>query len=309
MTPRIASIRIGTRGSLLALAQARFVKERLQERYEGLEVETKIIKTSGDRFVSLPIKSVGGKGIFVKEIEEALLEGQVDVAIHSFKDLPTELTPGLCLAAVVEREDARDVCVSADGTSLKALPRGARVGTGSLRRRAQLLNWRGDLAVVPIRGNIDTRLKKLHNREVDCLVLAAAGLKRIGAEERITEYLEPEVCLGAVAQGALAVETRAGDAVNDALSFLHHAPTAAEVSAERAFLRRLGGGCHLPVAARAWANGAEVKLLGLVADIDGVKVVRGEISGSADESERLGIELAEELLKRGAAAILSPDGR
>jgi hydroxymethylbilane synthase len=304
MIERMKTLRIGTRGSLLALAQTRWAKERIAEKHAGLKLETVIVKTTGDRFVNLPIKSVGGKGIFVKEIEEALLSRRIDVAVHSLKDLPTEVTPGLSLGVIMEREDPRDACVSADRLPLKSLRPGTRIGTGSLRRRAQILHCRRDLEVLPIRGNIDTRLRKLEDREVDCLILAVAGLKRIGQEERITEYLEPEVCLGAVAQGALCLETRAGDPVNDVLSFLHHAGTATEVRAERAFLRRLGGGCHLPVGARARVRGAELGMSGVIADPEGINLVNGEMSGAIDESEQLGVKLAEQLLQQGAEGIL-----
>ena len=299
------SVRIGTRGSLLALAQADWVKNRIKEKYADLNVETIVIKTAGDRFVNLPIKSMAGKGIFVKEIEDALLRGEIDVAVHSLKDLPTEVTPGLSLAVIPEREDPRDACISAGGLPLTALNPGTRIGTGSLRRRAQILHYRRDLQVVPIRGNIDTRLRKLDSGEVDCLILAVAGLKRIGKEGRINEYLEPEICLGAVAQGALGLETRAADAVHATLSFLHHPATAIEVSAERAFLRRLGGGCHLPVGARAHVRGAELCLSGIIADPDGARLIRGEITGAIHESERFGVKLAERLLEEGAAQILA----
>ncbi|MGH7845437.1 MAG: hydroxymethylbilane synthase [Candidatus Binatia bacterium] len=299
------SLRIGTRGSVLAMAQADWVKNRIKENYAGLNVETTVIKTAGDRFVNLTIKSMPGKGVFVKEIEDALLRGEIDVAVHSLKDLPTEVTPGLSLAVIPEREDPRDACISASKLPLTALNPGTRIGTGSLRRRAQILHYRRDLRVVPIRGNIDTRLRKLDSGEVDCLVLAVAGLKRIGKEGRISEYLDAEICLGAVAQGALCLETRAGDSVTATLSFLHHPATANEVSAERGFLRRLGGGCHVPVGARAWFRGTELYLSGVIADPDGASLIRGGISGAIHESELLGVKLAEQLLREGAAQILS----
>ena len=302
------SIRIGTRGSLLAMAQADWVKNRVKEKYAALNAETIIIKTAGDRFVNLPIKSMAGKGIFVKEIEDALLRGEIDVAVHSLKDLPTEVTPGLSLTVIPEREDPRDACITVGRLPLTALSPGTRIGTGSLRRRAQILHYRRDLQVVPIRGNIDTRLRKLDNGEVDCLILAVAGLKRIGKEGRISEYLEPEVCLGAVAQGALCLETRVGDPVNATLSFLHHPATATEVSAERSFLRRLGGGCHVPVGGRAWFRGEELHLAGVIADADGSTLIRGRASGAIHESELLGVKLAERLLGEGAAEILSAHG-
>src|SRR3990172_1240866 len=203
-------IRIGTRGSALALAQSGWVKLKLEERYPGIGVGTITIKTSGDRFLNTPIKAIGGKGIFVKEIEEALLRKEIDLAVHSMKDLPTEIPAGLRLAAIPEREDARDALVSSNFKSLKDAPPGAKIGTGSLRRQAQILHFRPGLSVTPIRGNIDTRLKKLERGEVDALVMAAAGLKRIGCENRVSEYLSAEICLSAVGQGALGLESREG---------------------------------------------------------------------------------------------------
>lgn len=297
-------IRIGTRGSKLALAQTDWVKRHLEEKYPQLKVETVTIKTSGDRFLQTPIQAIGGKGIFVKEIEEALLREEIDLAVHSMKDLPTEIPSGLAIAAIPEREDSRDVVVCRHRQALKDLPRGSKVGTGSQRRRAQLLNFRPDLAVVPIRGNVDTRLRKLDQGEVDALVMAAAGLRRLGRADRIGEFLAPEICLGAVAQGALGLETRDGDRVMDLMSFLHHPPTAAEVIAERAFLRRLGGGCQIPVGARAWVAGQDLEMMGVVADPDGQKLFRGQIKGRAQNAEELGQELAETLLREGAEQVL-----
>jgi hydroxymethylbilane synthase len=298
-------IRIGTRGSKLALAQAAWVKARLEEKYRGLEVETLIIKTSGDRFLNTPIQAIGGKGIFVKEIEEAMLRGEIDLAVHSMKDLPTELPSGLVIGAIPEREDPRDALVSREKRGLKDLAGGSKVGTGSLRRRSQLLHYRPDLALVPIRGNVDTRLKKLDRGEVDALVMAAAGLMRLGWTDRVTEFLPPDVCVSAVAQGALGIETRDGDATREAVSFLDHRATAVEVAAERAFLRRLGGGCQIPVGARACVEGEKLRVMGVVGDTEGRQLFRGEIAGTASEAENLGRELAEKLLGEGADAILA----
>ena len=297
-------VRIGTRGSRLALAQAHWVRRQLEGKYRDARVEVVAIKTRGDSFVDLPIKAVGGKGIFVKEIEAALLNKRIDLAVHSMKDVPTEIAPQLTIAAIPEREDPTDVFVSIRYASLKDLPSGATVGTGSLRRRAQILHFRSDLAIVPIRGNIDTRLKKLEQGETDALVLALAGLKRIGCEERAREYLPPEICLSAVAQGALGLESREGDAVIDQIDFLHHPQTAAEVRAERSFLGRLGGGCQIPVAARAWVAGEEIRLMGLVADIDGHKLIRDEMAGRVREAGEVGSKLAERLLQNGAGQLL-----
>lgn len=289
------------------MAQTTWVKCKLQERYPDLQVEVITIKTSGDRFLAAPIKAIPGKGIFVKEIEEALLRKQIDLAVHSMKDLPTEITAGLAIAAIPEREDARDVLVSAADHALKDLPAGARIGTGSLRRRAQILHCRPDLAVEPIRGNVDTRLRKLEHGEVEGLVMAAAGLKRLGLEKHIAEYLAEEICLGAVAQGALALQTRASDPAVEMVLFLRHAPTMQEVAAERAFLTRLGGGCQLPVGARAWVEDDRLRLMGVVADPDGHKVLREESEGSAAQGERLGTTLAERLLALGGDRILTAE--
>jgi hydroxymethylbilane synthase len=295
-------IRIGTRGSALALTQTEWVKRRLEEHDPGLRVEIIRIKTSGDRFLTGPVPL--GKGIFVKEIEEALLEKKIDLAVHSMKDLPTETTPGLTIAAAPEREDTRDVLVARAPGGLKDLPRGARVGTGSLRRRAQLLHQRPDLSIEPIRGNVDTRLKKMDAGEIDGLIMAAAGLRRLGLSERINEYLAPEICLPAPAQGALALQTRENDSAVDTVAFLSHAPTMLEVTAERALLERLGGGCQLPIGARAWIEGDTLKLAAMVADPDGRKVLRQEHAGPRKSAERLGIELADRLLELGAGKLL-----
>ena len=301
----MSRIRIGTRGSTLALAQANWIKGRIEQARGDIVVELAIIKTGGDRFIDTPLAQLGGKGIFTKEIEEALLRREIDLAVHSMKDLPTELPAGLAIAAVPEREDPRDCLVSASGLRLDQLAAGSKIGTGSLRRRAQLLHHRKGLELAPIRGNVDTRLKKLAGGEVDALVMAAAGLKRIGCADRITEFLPDRVCLSAAAQGALGIEARAGDAVCREIAFLHDASTFACVCSERSLLRRLGGGCQVPVGARARVSGGDLRLLGAVAAPDGSLVVRGEISGPAERCEKLGQELAETLLGRGADRILA----
>jgi hydroxymethylbilane synthase len=300
-------LKIGTRGSTLALAQARWVQERIET--TGVRTELVIIRTSGDRFTDRAVQNVGGKGIFVKEIEDALLNDEVDLAVHSMKDLPTDLPPELVIAAVPVREDARDVLVSRDGVGLEKLAKGATIATGSLRRRAQMLYYRRDLNVVPIRGNVDTRLEKLATGKIDALVLAAAGLKRIGREDRITEYLGLDICLSAVAQGALAIQTRADRSARASVVFMNHRLTYLEVLAERAFLQRLGGGCQVPVGARAVANDDRIELTGMVADPDGRRLCRGNISDSSDRAVALGNELAERLLTEGAGGLLaeSPD--
>ncbi len=298
----MTAIRIGSRGSALALAQAGWVKRTLEQ--AGVSVEIIVIKTSGDRFVDRTIQFLGGKGVFTKEIEDALLGSEIDLAVHSMKDLPTELPEGLAIAAVPEREDPRDVVVSRGNVRLEHLPKGASVATGSLRRKAQILNYRSDLSLVPIRGNVDTRLRKLDTERLDAIVLAAAGLKRLGRQDRISEYLSPDICLSAVAQGALAIETRADEPSRQAVAFMNHDSSFLEVAAERAFLRKLGGGCHVPVAARAVVDRQLINLTGMVADTDGRRICRGSISGRTAEGVALGTALAERLLRDGAREML-----
>jgi hydroxymethylbilane synthase len=300
-----SAIRVGTRGSTLALAQAGWVKAQLEKRRPDSPAELVVIKTSGDRFFDASLQAIGGKGVFTKEIEDALLRGQIDLAVHSMKDLPTELTVGLIVAAVPEREDPRDVLVSRGSARIGELSAGAKVGTGSLRRQAQLLNYRSDLSVVPLRGNVETRLKKLDAGDVDALVMAAAGLKRINRADRIVEFLTEEVCVNAVAQGALALETRVDDPIIGHLSFLHDPKTFAEVSAERSFLTKLGGGCLVPVGARAKFTKDGLQMVGVVASPDGRFRCRGEIAGPAADAMKLGQELAERLLRDGADKILA----
>jgi len=295
---------MGSRGSLLALAQSNWVKQQLMERYRDLEVELTIIKTSGDQRVDRPIPSIGGKGVFTKEIEEALLRSEIDIAVHSLKDLPTELPAGLAIAAVPRREDARDVLVCRNRQGLKDLPRRARLATGSLRRQAQLLHCRADLSLVPIRGNIDTRLRKLNEGEADALVMAAAGLKRIDRAECITEYLPDEVCVSAAGQSALAIEARDDGTMTALLAFLHDPSTEAEVAAERSLLERLGGGCHVPVGARARVEGDTLRMIGVVARADGKSLCKSIIEGRTTIAREIGRRLADQLLKNGAAKIL-----
>ena len=299
-------IRIGSRGSMLAMAQSDWVKRRLMDRYPEVHVEMTIIKTSGDRFVDTPVATIGGKGAFTREIEDALLRRDIDIAVHSMKDLPTELPAGLIIAAVPEREDARDVLVSRDARGLSMLPAGTRVATGSLRRRAQLMHYRSDLGVVAIRGNVDTRLRKLDDGQADALIMAAAGLKRIGREGRITDYLPDAVCVSAVAQGALGIETLDDGSMRELLAFLDDADTHAEISAERALLARLGGGCHVPIGARARVAGDALQMIAVVASPDGKSLSRAMTAGKASEGRELGRQLAEQLLKSGADKILAP---
>ena len=293
---------IGSRGSRLALWQAEWVKGELGR--HGYFADIEIIKTTGDRITDVPLAQVGTKGLFTKEIEEALLAGRVDLAVHSLKDLPTELPAGLRLGAVPRREDPRDVLVSRDGRRLAELPAGARVGTSSLRRSAQLRHARPDLDLEPVRGNLDTRLRKLEEGQFAALLLAAAGLRRLGWEARITEYLEPEVMCPAIGQGALGIEARTDDAATlDALAHLDDRAARLETAAERALLAGLGGGCQVPFGgfARLQHDG-RLLLGGVVASPDGRRLFRA--SGEGTDPEELGARLAEQLLRDGAAQVL-----
>jgi len=287
---------IGSRGSQLALWQARWVQGRLAAL--GLESRIEIIKTTGDRVTSVPLSSVGGKGLFTKEIEEALLARQVDLAVHSLKDLPTEIPAGLQITAIPEREDPRDAMI---GRRLAELGQGAKVGTSSLRRSAQLRRLRPDLQVESVRGNVDTRLRKLDEGQYEAIVLAAAGLQRLGWANRIAESLAPEVMCPAVGQGALAIETRAGE---NACQALDHAATRAAVTAERALLRSLGGGCLTPIGAHARVDQDRLQLMAIVISTDGAQSVRDKAEGPANEAERIGQVLGEKLFQQGAARIL-----
>jgi hydroxymethylbilane synthase len=290
---------IASRGSQLALWQANWVKDRLAAL--GYESRIEIVKTTGDKITDAPLAKIGGKGLFTKEIEEALLEGRADLAVHSLKDLPTELPDGLELAATPEREDARDAIV---GKRLEELAAGAKVGTSSLRRAAQLRAARPDLTLESIRGNLDTRLRKLDEGQYGAIVLAAAGLKRLGWAERITGIFDPAVMCPAVGQGALAIETRAEGGGREAASELDHFATRAAVTAERAVLRALGGGCQVPIGAHATVQAGELFVIAVVAAPDGSAVVRAEASGPLGEAESVGGELAALLFDRGARAVL-----
>ncbi len=291
---------IGSRGSKLALWQAHWIQERLKELGAASRIE--IIKTTGDKITDVPLVRVGTKGLFTKEIEEALVEGRIDLAVHSLKDLPTELPPGLQLAAIPPREDARDALV---GCALAELPAGATVGTSSLRRAAQLRALRPDLEVEPVRGNLDTRLRKLDEGQYQALVLAAAGLKRLGWQERISECLPVEVMCPAVGQGALAVETRADDGeAARVCARLDDAVTRAAVTAERATLAALGGGCQVPIGAYAEIEDGRLRLRAVVISPDGRALVRDGIAGEPAAARPLGSELGRRLLDGGARAIL-----
>jgi len=301
----LREMRIGTRGSQLALFQANWVKEKIEQAHPKLRVTLVKIKTTGDKIQDAPLAKIGGKGLFVKEIEEALLAKRVDLAVHSIKDVPTEFPEGLHLSVITKREDPCDAFISREGISLKNLPKGAKIGTSSLRRQAQLLHFRSDLQLIPLRGNLDTRLKKLKTLSLDGIVLACAGLKRLGLDESITEILPADFSLPAIGQGALGIETRVGDAeVEEKIRFLNDPDSSVAVTAERAFLKRLEGGCQVPIAAFGRIVDSNLHLDGLVGTIDGKQLLRHHVEGPIEKAEVLGISLAQVLLNKGAKEIL-----
>ncbi|MDY0301406.1 MAG: hydroxymethylbilane synthase [Trichlorobacter sp.] len=301
----ISKLRIGTRASQLALWQANWIKSELERQYPGIEVELVKIKTTGDKILDVPLAQVGGKGLFVKEIEEAMLRGEIDLAVHSMKDVPTEFPDGLGLVVTTKREDPRDAFIS-DGVRFADLRPNARIGTSALRRQAQLLAARPDLEMVIIRGNVETRIRKLKEENLDAVILAAAGLNRLGFTDVITELLDADFSIPAIGQGALGLECRLDDQVTiDALSFLNHAPTAWAVEAERALLKQCEGGCQVPIAAHGTVDdNNNLQLVGFIASVDGKKSVRSVISGSVTEAKTLGCQLADRLLADGGKQIL-----
>ena len=299
------TIRIATRKSPLAMWQAEHVAAALRAAHPGLQVELLGMSTQGDKILDTPLAKIGGKGLFVKELEQGMLEGRADLAVHSMKDVPVELPAGLHLPVIMEREDPRDAFVSSRYASLDELPEGARVGTSSLRRQCQLLELRPDLELLPLRGNVNTRLRKLDEGEYDAVILAAAGLIRLGFGDRIRAFIEPEQSLPAIGQGAIGIECRADDErVNELIAPLHHPPTATCVLAERAMNHRLEGGCQVPIAGHALLDGDRLWLRGLVGSLDGKVIIRGEVRGGTTEAETLGRSLAERLLADGADEIL-----
>ena len=297
---------VGSRGSPLALAQTQEVIRQLTANFPVLEFKIQKITTQGDVITNKPLSKLGGKGLFVKELEVALINGEIDFAVHSFKDLPTELTPGLIVGAITKREDPRDALVSKNGETLDNLPPGAIVGTSSPRRAAQLIAYRPDLDIVDLRGNLDTRLRKVEKGEVDAAVLAAAGLIRLGMAGKITQLLPPEVSLPAVGQGALAIEIRQNDQeIAEMVKVLDHQPTNQAVCAERACLEHLGGGCNVPIGVYGCVTEGTINLQGIVACPDGNHVVRSGISGDVNMCEGLGHLLGRRLLALGADKILA----
>ena len=299
------TIKIGTRGSQLALWQANWVKSELENKNPGLAVEIIKIKTTGDKILDVPLAKVGGKGLFVKEIEEALLRGDIDLAVHSMKDVPTDLPKELHLSAITEREDPRDALISKDKRLFNELPERAKIGTSSLRRQAQLLHIRPDFRIQQLRGNLDTRIRKLTTEDLDAIIVAAAGVRRMGWQDKITEYLSIDDSLPAIGQGALGIECRIDDKeTNNLLEPFNHLETSVCVKAERALLKKLEGGCQVPIAAYGIIKDKKINLIGLVASVDGTEMHKEKIEGKVEDAEKIGIELAEKLLSRGADRVL-----
>jgi hydroxymethylbilane synthase len=299
------TLKIGTRGSQLALWQANWVKTALEAGDSSLTIELVIIKTTGDKILDVPLAKVGGKGLFVKEIEEALLNEKIDLAVHSMKDMPAQIPQGLCIGAIPEREAPQDVLISKNNRRFSQLPSGAMIGTGSLRRKAQLLFARPDLVVAPLRGNIDTRLKKLETENLDAVILAAAGVRRLGFENKITEYLDENIMLPAVGQGALCIEIRQNDSLTGSVvAGLEDPKTRAVIMGERAFSERLEGGCQVPIAAHGTIEKDLFTLSGLVAAVDGKTLFKQTLQGPENASGMMGVKLAERLISMGAKTII-----
>lgn len=296
---------IGSRGSALALAQTNWIREKIIARFPAVEVSVHVIRTSADKDTTSSIRSGAAVGVFVKELEQALLQKEIDLAVHSMKDLPTSIPDGLRIAAIPEREEAQDALITGGASGLFQLPAGARIGTGSIRRQAQILALRPDLKVLDIRGNIETRLRKLQEGTYDAIVLACAGLNRLGLGDRIAAKFSTSEMLPAPGQGALAVEARDDDArLDDIAAALNHLPTFQAVTAERAFLQRMGGGCNVPVAAYARVEGGFVEMDGLVASPDGSRALRSVLRGDCDTAVETAMHLADEILARGGRDIL-----
>jgi hydroxymethylbilane synthase len=299
------NIKIGTRGSSLALTQANLVADRIKKEKPDVNIEICVIKTSGDIMQDISLLQIGGKGVFVKEIEDALLSGAIDLAVHSMKDVPTEIPAGLAFAAILPREDVRDILVSKSNRKIEHMRKGAKIGTGSLRRSSQLLAVMPDLQIVSLRGNLDTRLKKIETENLDGVIVAAAGMKRMALVQKITQFLPVEMMLPAVGQGALGLEIRADNIeLRDLLAKLNHVPTNTEVTAERSFLHSLGGGCRLPIAAFGKLEGDKLTLEGLVASPQGSDIIRDKVQGTAAQAAELGKKLAAMIMERGGKKLL-----
>ena len=306
MTEKTKLVRIATRKSALALWQAEFVKAQLEHFHADVRVELVPMSTQGDIILDTPLAKIGGKGLFVKELEQAMLDGRADIAVHSMKDVPVEFPEGLALHTICEREDPRDAFVSNNFANLSELPQGAVVGTSSLRRQCQIRALRPDLVIKDLRGNVNTRLAKLDDGQYDAIILAAAGLLRLKMDERIADYIEPEVSLPSNGQGAVGIECRIDDEVTKALlAPLEHTQTRIRVNAERAMNRHLEGGCQVPIGAYALVDGEQVHLRGLVGAVDGSEILHDEVTGHINDAEAIGVQLAKKLLAQGADKILA----
>ena len=298
-------IRIGTRKSKLALWQANYVADQLKKYFPDLEVELVKITTKGDKILDVPLAKVGGKGLFVKEIEEAMLRNEIDIAVHSLKDVPTYFPEGLGLVAITEREDPRDAFLSVKYTSIEKMPEGAVLGTSSLRRKAQIMVKRKDLRIEDLRGNVDTRIRKLEEGQYDGIILAYAGLKRLGLEHKVKQVFDTDYMIPAVAQGFLGIEARLDDEkTKEIVSVLNHKESEIRAKAERAFLKTLEGGCQVPLAGYAEITDGKLKITGFISDLEGKRVFRDSLTGNLEEAEELGKKLAEKLLKDGAKEVL-----
>jgi hydroxymethylbilane synthase len=299
------NLKIGTRGSKLALTQTNFVADKLKIIMPEANVEICVIKTSGDIMQDVSLLKIGGQGVFVKELEDALLSSKIDLAVHSMKDVPGETPEALMFAAILPREDVRDVLVTRDNIKIEFMPKGSKIGTGSQRRGAQIKAILPDVNIVPLRGNLDTRLKKIETENLTGVIVAAAGMKRMGLVERITQFLPVETMLPAVGQGALGLQIRKTDTeLAKACAGLNDVTTVAEVTAERSFLRALGGGCRMPIAALGRLDGQRLSLEGMIAEPNGITVIRDKISGTIKEAEELGQKLAEIVLEKGGKKLL-----
>lgn len=297
---------IGSRGSELALVQSNLVIDELKTHYPQIDFKIKIIKTKGDKILDKTLDKIGGKGLFVKEIENALLEGEIDIAVHSMKDVPSEFPEGLEISAITKRKDVRDILVSKDGKSLKALKEGAKIGTSSLRRGAQLKGLRNDIEIVPVRGNVQTRINKIQELDLDGVILAAAGLLRLGLDDEISQFFDAGDIVPAVGQGALGIETRKDDVfIKEVVSKINDSLTETAIMAERTFMKILNGGCHVPVGAFAYVESEKLKMIGLVASLDGQNVIKVSNEDKTENYAELGKRIANEVLSRGGRDILN----
>lgn len=300
------TIIVGSRDSVLAIEQTTWVIKLLQNKFPQAKFEIKQIKTKGDKILDVALSKIGDKGLFTKELEVAMLEGEIDFAVHSMKDLPTRLPDGLIIGCITKRVDSRDVVISHKGYTLATLPIGAKVGTSSLRRKSQLLKYRPDIAIADLRGNLHTRLAKMEAEDFDAIILAAAGIQRLGLTEKITEKISYDICLPAVGQGSVGVEVRGDNyEVIEMLKKINDDETEAAISAERSFLKKLEGGCQIPIGAQGFINSGTLTLEGLVASVDGTEIIKERISGTIEEAEDLGTALAQKLINLGAKEILN----